>query len=429
MNYNGFHGKGGKKSLNDYFNQARHEAVDFSQDDAKKMIAKHAVAIGSLGIIGKLFYNLGLKGISVISAALVTTTVVTYTWLSGDDKEILQTSHTPNNYVEQRAEVSSSRKEEMKSGIEAVFSEEKNPEDQDVSNSTALSAQTNPTAQSVLQTPQRMADTRLTEKTKNPNESLSLTDGAPKIKTSKSKPEQRAPEAVSNEEISQDEYKFQSLFLVDIESNEIVASLELEPVIDHDYRSVLMPEIEPERMKTLVDDFAKHNAYWFSYEPMKYDFTTNKKLTGGKIGWTFNKKYTLALGGYGLFKSDVVNVQGAEGDYAMGYGGLVLEYTERPNDLVHFSLNSLIGFGGNTVMLYDQASENPVANPWSAFFVFEPGATAELHVTNFLKVGVTYTYRLADSFHKNESYKASDDLMRLTHEGSTLGIYIKAGLF
>ena len=298
-----------------------------------------------------------------------------------------------------------------------------------MSNSTALNVQTNQTAQSVLHTPQRMADTRLTEKTKNPNENSLPTYGAPKIKTSKSKPEQRAPEAVSNEEIAEDEYIVPSLLLVDINSNKIVASLDFDPVFDNDYQSVLMPEIEPDRMMTLVDDFAKHNAYWFTYEPMKYDFGTNKELTGGKIGWTFNKKYTIAFGGYGLYESNVMTVQGAEGDYTMGYGGLVLEYTERPNDLVHFSLNSLIGFGGNTVMLYDQASENPVANPWSAFFVFEPGASAELHVTNFLKVGVTYTYRLADSFYRNESYKTSDELMGLTHEGSTLGIYIKAGLF
>ena len=73
-------------------------------------------------------------------------------------------------------------------------------------------------------------------------------------------------------------------------------------------------------------------------------------LVGGRGGWIINGSFVLGAGGYGL--ANVNNFErsvAALGDtrrLVMGYGGLELEYVHRPDELVHFSTNLLIGAGG-----------------------------------------------------------------------------------
>ncbi len=104
-------------------------------------------------------------------------------------------------------------------------------------------------------------------------------------------------------------------------------------------------------------------------------------FVGYRGGWVINRTVSVGGGGYVLV-SDVY-ISGTR--LKMGYGGLELEYKLNPDDLFHFTLRSLIGFGG--VELPGVGSES--------FFAFEPGAGVELNVAKFFKIGAGVSYRLA----------------------------------
>jgi hypothetical protein len=77
----------------------------------------------------------------------------------------------------------------------------------------------------------------------------------------------------------------------------------------------------------------------------------------------------------------------------MGYGGLDLEYIASSNDLVHFSLELLIGGGG---MGFKDEDDDGFNNhrTMKGFFVLEPSAHVNLNVTQFFRIagGVSYRY-------------------------------------
>ena len=125
-------------------------------------------------------------------------------------------------------------------------------------------------------------------------------------------------------------------------------------------------------------------------------------LMGGKLGFIFNNKLSIGLGGYGLITEHLVNIP--EDPYAkigFGYGGLAFEYTFFGNKVFHFSIPVLIGAGG--VDLYDNSFTYDInQNYWdsynsyesSAFFVVEPGINLELNVTKFMRFDLGASYRL-----------------------------------
>jgi hypothetical protein len=430
MNYNGFNKKDKKsKDLNHYFTQARLEKIDFTSSEAKKMIAKHAVAVGALGLIAKFIYNIGWKNLTMMSAALITTSVVTYSVITNNENDKnLQTSHTQKNYVEQSQKVATSNTDRIqKIKSDAVsHANENNPEDQDVSNSKNSDSvgERNLTAnKSVLPSYRSSIASKTTEKTKYPKDDNINAIDAQDEKTIISKPEQYAPEAVS-------EYDYPQLFLVDID-NRIVASLEQvtsEPIPY--YTPEEIPPYDNNQLRTLFDDFSKHNSYWISYDQRWGKIQgIQRAVSGGKIGWTMNRQLTIGLAGYSLVADDDIDFlnidnSAAKGTYSMGYGGIFLEYTFRPTDLIHFSANSFVGFGGNTLV-----SKNAPTNPWSAFVVFEPGVAAEINIIKWIKCGASANYRLASTFAQNDVYKANDNLTSIGHDGFSYGFYIKIGFF
>lgn len=115
---------------------------------------------------------------------------------------------------------------------------------------------------------------------------------------------------------------------------------------------------------------------------------------GGRGGWiiNFDNNHTLSLGGggYGLVTDHRSSID--PDLYAMaGYGGVDFEYTNQSYRLVHFTVSTLIGGGG--LMLRERNFEE-VIDETDSFFVFEPGATVELNVTHFFRIGAGVSYRL-----------------------------------
>lgn len=118
---------------------------------------------------------------------------------------------------------------------------------------------------------------------------------------------------------------------------------------------------------------------------------------GGRGGWIFNMsdRHAISLGGggYGLVTEHLVRPVYPDNEpLAMnGYGGFEIEYTNRPYQLVHLTVSSLIGGGG--VMLRDH-HYNDVYDDMDRYFIFEPGLNAELNVTKFIRISVGASYRL-----------------------------------
>jgi hypothetical protein len=114
-------------------------------------------------------------------------------------------------------------------------------------------------------------------------------------------------------------------------------------------------------------------------------------LLGGRGGWVINRTLMIGGGGYGLVSSiwgDVYDQYDRPGQLRFGYGGLDMELMIRDTDMVHLTLQGLIG-GGGVGWRFDPV--HPMT--WDAVFVAEPGANLELNVLPFMRITAGATYR------------------------------------
>ena len=118
-------------------------------------------------------------------------------------------------------------------------------------------------------------------------------------------------------------------------------------------------------------------------------------LVGGRGGWIINDSFVIGAGGYGLANEDHfdghVDGQGDQEGLVMGYGGLELEYINRPLEVAHVSLSVLVGAGGAA---WDPLGWGP---DWhqdvDAFFITEPALNIVVNVTKHLRIGFGASYR------------------------------------
>ncbi len=116
-------------------------------------------------------------------------------------------------------------------------------------------------------------------------------------------------------------------------------------------------------------------------------------LVGGCGGLIINHAFVIGGGGYGLVND--IEVSGLPyPEYRwlnFGYGGLLLGYVNRSRKLAHFSIHSLIGWGGlcYRTMYYDDWYND-------AIFVFEPGIDLMLNVSKNFRIGLGGSYRFVN---------------------------------
>ena len=121
-------------------------------------------------------------------------------------------------------------------------------------------------------------------------------------------------------------------------------------------------------------------------------------FVGGRGGWIMNVSpahaFVVGGGGYGLATDVEIQDVGSAGESAnlkMGYGGLELEYINRSNSQVHFSVYSLVGAGG---VGYREGVLNSEGESDDAFFIAEPGVNAMFNVNDVFRIGAGVSYRL-----------------------------------
>lgn len=119
---------------------------------------------------------------------------------------------------------------------------------------------------------------------------------------------------------------------------------------------------------------------------------------GGRGGWIINidPQHAISIGGggYGLVSDHRSNFTTLDGEdlYALsGYGGFILEYTNRSYRLTHFTLSALLG--GGAVLLRDSSYEPFEEDNNNPFFVFEPVLNVELNVASFFRIAAGAGYR------------------------------------
>lgn len=190
-------------------------------------------------------------------------------------------------------------------------------------------------------------------------------------------------------------------------------------------------QVSAQEMQTLFDDDLTHGA--FGGPIVKFDNINDEFgfWVGGRGGWIINfgdmHAVSLGGGGYGLTTNheapspeDVdINSDADELFATTGYGGFILEYTNRSYQLVHMTANTLIGAGG--LMIRERHFEDVDEVP-EAYFVFEPGLNAELNVTSFFRIAAGFNYRLTSGINK-AGFRDSD------FSGANATLTLKFGYF
>jgi len=119
-------------------------------------------------------------------------------------------------------------------------------------------------------------------------------------------------------------------------------------------------------------------------------------FAGGQGGWIINHRLILGAKGYILVNPvEIEDLQNIVVGFACG--GVILEYVIASNKLLHFDIESMIGFGGvyNDVKDYTKYHD-PIDYTGDACFVLEPGINLMLNVVKNFRIGIGVTYRYVD---------------------------------
>ncbi|MCL2040343.1 MAG: hypothetical protein FWG85_07955 [Bacteroidetes bacterium] len=160
-------------------------------------------------------------------------------------------------------------------------------------------------------------------------------------------------------------------------------------------------------------------------------------LLGGRGGVIINNVFSIGGAGYGLVPTKKINcpISGHENEknnfWTGGYGGLFFEYINSSNNLVHFTVNTLIGAGGITYVSHSDFS-NFNKHPTSVTLVLEPGIGVELNIFKIFRMylGASYRYAPGFEFKYDDINNVQNDIVPTTaFNGLSVNLAFKFGNF
>ncbi|QQS35363.1 MAG: hypothetical protein IPM56_14085 [Ignavibacteriales bacterium] len=186
---------------------------------------------------------------------------------------------------------------------------------------------------------------------------------------------------------------------------------------------ILSAQIFPQEQTLLGDGEVSHGGYGgpvIKFSQVNDNFAV---LFGGRGGWIINHTFVIGGAGYGLVNSIDGNevIFGSTRRLDFGYGGLELGYINKSDDLIHFSVYTLIGAGSVRSRVDDDLFPDYDDNH-DTFFVLEPSLNVVLNLTTFMRVAVGGSYR----------YVNVDKVQNLTSSdlsGPSIGLTLKFGKF
>ncbi|MDI6402283.1 hypothetical protein QLX67_09765 [Balneolaceae bacterium ANBcel3] len=164
--------------------------------------------------------------------------------------------------------------------------------------------------------------------------------------------------------------------------------------------------VQSQGIQTLISGNVRHGG--FGGPVVKFGSIDEELAVwvGGRGGWIIkiDNAHSISLGGggYGLVTDHLMPIQqnlSSNTELAsIGYGGIEVEYAHKPNQVLHWSVSSLIGAGGITIR--DKHYETFSTDEASAFFAFEPGFHAVVNMTTYFRIGLGVSYLFTNGIEK-----------------------------
>lgn len=174
-----------------------------------------------------------------------------------------------------------------------------------------------------------------------------------------------------------------------------------------------------ERPKTLIgndpEDISGFGGVLFSFMPIDGDLST---LTGGGGAVLFDNTFFIGGYGLGLTGNHEFNSGGTDFTSSFGHGGFWLGYVIKPDNLLHFGVDTKLGWGSITTknrMTNESAGDDDV-------FIFNPQFFGEANIAYWLKVNASVGLQKTIGV-DNQYFDAGD------FDGPTFGISLIFGWF
>jgi hypothetical protein len=141
--------------------------------------------------------------------------------------------------------------------------------------------------------------------------------------------------------------------------------------------------------KTLINSEIENGGYIAPV--LKFSEINNELgIFGGyKLGWIINHKYSIGLGGNMLINNPDKMQDMNSNRIHLGYMGGLLEYIINPDDLIHFSISTLIGWG----RAGSYANGSMMSGNINRFFVAEPELNLTINILKNLRFNIGGGYR------------------------------------
>ncbi|MES2797947.1 MAG: hypothetical protein V4683_18415 [Bacteroidota bacterium] len=184
----------------------------------------------------------------------------------------------------------------------------------------------------------------------------------------------------------------------------------------------------------------KINTIGLFFSPELGVSTLDKKtapLAGGSFMVLFNKKF-----GVGFAGQITGNPNNQKELLNIGYGGIKLEYTIKPNSKVHASIPLIIGtgfanndtlnyrYGGPSYIRRGTNHDGPNFNHSnSQFFILQLGVNLETNLFRFMKIFGGVNYRIATKLENGRIINAGSEIKASQVSGITATIGLKFGFY
>lgn len=373
-----------KKDLDGYFNLAKNEKVLFTQDNARTLLTKYG-RTAPAGFLANLGFRTAatLRYYAIGTIALTGIALITY-------------------YSLNKQEIKTNQSESIKPAVSSIL----------VNN---IEKDQKP----VLSSEKREV---LNVKHRNINSVQSRNDFNP-------------VEAKYEEILPVEVHAFQALTSASLADNQLPFGFSENTSL---YSEIIVKdEQEPEdndELKTIAFDYAIHHGISASASMRMTNIAgSTASLIGGRASWIMNNQVTVGITGMGYLginKFNYLHSNGEKfsGNMNLGYGGLFIEYTFRPDDKIHYSINSSAGFGGFKLVSPMGVTQN-ISYPWGTFYYVEPGANIEYSYSKHLRFGVEASYRHSGVFQKSADYKQDNNFNNIQLGSISGGFFIKFGIF
>jgi hypothetical protein len=146
-------------------------------------------------------------------------------------------------------------------------------------------------------------------------------------------------------------------------------------------------------------------------------------LMGGQGAAVWGKKFAVGGGGWGLVTEHIIT-DPTLNEYKLdfGYGGILFQYMHDPDKLIHWDAEILIAWGS---LGFEPTGGGRTED--ETVMVFEPAANAMLNVSDNLRVGLGFGYRIVTNM--SEDIKTRFGVTESLVDGFSFNVTFRFGKY